>query len=69
MRLSSPPPPPPGDDRTQVGLLTFDSSLHFYTMRPGASAPRMLVVADVSDPFLPCPDELAKGWVDLSEQL
>jgi len=48
----------PGDDRTQVGLLAFDASLHFYSMRPGAASPRVLVVSDLLDPFIPCPDDL-----------
>ena len=33
----------PGGERTHVGFITFDSSLHFYKMSPGASAPQMMV--------------------------
>ena len=33
----------PGSDRTRVGFITFDSSLHFYKLSPGASAPQMMV--------------------------
>lgn len=43
----------PGDTRTQVGFITFDGALHFYNLRGGMTAPQMLVVADLSDPFLP----------------
>jgi protein transport protein SEC24 len=48
----------PGDGRTQVGLLTYDAALHFYALRAGAAAPRMMVVADVTDTFLPTPEDL-----------
>ncbi|KAL3141459.1 hypothetical protein ABBQ32_005024 [Trebouxia sp. C0010 RCD-2024] len=48
----------PGGERTHVGFITFDSSLHFYKMSPGASAPQMMVVAETDEPFVPVPDEL-----------
>jgi protein transport protein SEC24 len=48
----------PGDDRTLVGFLTFDTSLHFYSLRPALSAPQMMVVAEIDDPFLPLPEDL-----------
>jgi len=35
----------PGGERTHVGFITFDSSLHFYKLSPGASAPQMMVGA------------------------
>ncbi|DBA76931.1 TPA: hypothetical protein ACH3X1_009527 [Trebouxia sp. C0004] len=48
----------PGGERTHVGFITFDSSLHFYKLSPGASAPQMMVVAETDEPFVPVPDEL-----------
>ena len=48
----------PGGSRTQVGFLTYDSSLHFYNLKSALSQPQMLVVADLSDLFLPAPDDL-----------
>ena len=48
----------PGDGRTQVGLLTYDAALHYYALRPNSAAPHMMVVADVSEPFLPTPEDL-----------
>jgi protein transport protein SEC24 len=48
----------PGDDRTQVGFITYDSSVHFYHMKPSLGAPQMLVVADLEDMFVPVPDDL-----------
>jgi len=54
----------PGDSRTQVGFLTFDSTLHFYNLRPGLPQPQMMVVAELDEPFLPLPEDLL---VNLSE--
>lgn len=42
----------------QVGVLTFDGSLHFYNLSPKLSAPQMMVVGDLDgEPFLPVPTE------------
>lgn len=48
----------PGDARTLVGILTFDSTLHFYNLSSSLSQPQMLVVSDVDDVFLPSPNSL-----------
>ena len=48
----------PGDSRTQVGFVTFDTSVHFYSLKPKLRAPQMLVVPDINELFLPVPDEL-----------
>ena len=37
----------PGDSRTQIGFITFDSSVHFYNMSEDLSRPQMMVVSDV----------------------
>lgn len=53
------------DARAQVGVITFDSALHFYSLKPGQSQPQMVVVPEVADPFVPClPEDLL---VNLSE--
>ena len=54
----------PGGERTHIGFLTYDSSLHFYALKPGSSQPQMMVVAELDDPFCPAPDDLL---VNLSE--
>jgi protein transport protein SEC24 len=66
----------PGDSRTQIGFITYDSSVHFYNLAEGLSQPRQLVVTDIDDVFLPCPNDLlvnlneSKQLVnDLLEQL
>lgn len=47
----------PGNDRTQVGFVTFDSSVHFYSLKATLSKPQQLVVADLSEQlFMPVPD-------------
>ncbi len=49
----------PNEGRTRVGIITFDSAVHFYTLRPGPDAePSVSVVADINDMFLPMPDSI-----------
>lgn len=48
----------------QVGICTFDSGVHYYNLKASLSQPQMLVVPDLSDPFLPVPEDLL---VNLSE--
>lgn len=38
-----------------VCVATFDSTIHFYSMRPGQAQPHMLVVPDVTDVYCPLP--------------
>lgn len=53
-----------GFPRTQIGFLTFDSTLHFYNLKSSLTQPQMVVVTDLDDIFLPLPDDLL---VNLSE--
>ncbi|OQS03712.1 transporter Sec24 [Thraustotheca clavata] len=48
----------PGDTRTQFGLITYDSTIHFYNLKAGLKAPQMMVVPDINELFIPIPDEL-----------
>lgn len=54
----------PGFPRTQIGFITFDSTIHFYNMKSTLTQPQMMVVSDVDDIFVPLPDDLL---VNLSE--
>lgn len=45
----------PGGARTRVGIMTFDTSLHFYSLSLNYAQPPMYVVADLEDIFLPTP--------------
>ncbi|MEW5302407.1 MAG: hypothetical protein WDW36_005198 [Sanguina aurantia] len=56
----------PGDERTLVGFLTFDSSLHYYNLKSSLSQPQMMVVTELDDPFVPLPDDLL---VNLQESM
>ena len=48
----------PGEGRAMISILTFDSSLHFYNLRPGLAQPQMLAVGEIDEPFVPLPDDL-----------
>lgn len=49
----------PDDGRTKVALLTYDVAVHFHCFKAGEEAePSSLVVADVEDMFLPCPEDI-----------
>ena len=37
----------PGDARTLIGFITFDSTLHFYSLQEGMTRPQMMVVSDI----------------------
>ena len=39
--------------RTQVGFITYDSSIHFYNLKSNLSAPQMMVVSDISEIIVP----------------
>ena len=54
----------PGGERTQFGLMTYDTTLHFYNL--SGSTPQMMVVSEIDEPFLPMPDELL---VNLQENM
>lgn len=55
---------PAAHGRTRIGLMTVDSALHFYSIPSTRSSGnntegcRMMVVPDLEDPVLPCPDDL-----------
>nr|MBE5727130.1 Sec24AB ortholog [Cucujiformia] len=57
----------PGDSRTQVGFITYNSSLHFFSLAEGLSQPHEMIVLDVGDVFLPCPDNLLVNLKDRME--
>nr|NVI77993.1 Sec24AB ortholog [Cucujiformia] len=62
----------PGDSRTQVGFIAYNSSLHFFSLAEGLNQPHEMVVLDLDDIFLPCPDNLLvnlKDRIDLINDL
>jgi protein transport protein SEC24 len=48
----------PGDSRMMIGLMTFNSSLHYYSLKAGLSQPQMMVISDLDDQFFPSPEGL-----------
>jgi protein transport protein SEC24 len=54
----------PGLPRTQIGFITFDSSVHFYNLKASLAAPQMLVVSDLQDIALPLPEDLLVNLQD-----
>ncbi|XP_060621274.2 protein transport protein Sec24A isoform X1 [Anolis sagrei] len=48
----------PGNTRTKIGFITFDSTIHFYSLQEGLSQPQMLIVSDIDDIFIPMPENL-----------
>ncbi|KAI9280486.1 Sec23/Sec24 trunk domain-containing protein [Sporodiniella umbellata] len=38
---------------TKIGILTFDSCLHFYDLQPTQASPTMTVMPDIEDVFVP----------------
>ncbi|XP_023565804.1 protein transport protein Sec24B isoform X4 [Octodon degus] len=57
----------PGDSRTRIGFMTFDSTIHFYSLQEGLSQPQMLIVSDIDDVFLPTPDGLLVNLYESKE--
>ncbi|XP_019497700.1 PREDICTED: protein transport protein Sec24A [Hipposideros armiger] len=55
----------PGNTRTKIGFITFDSTIHFYSLQEGLSQPQMLIVSDIEDVFIPMPENLL---VNLNER-
>lgn len=48
----------PGDSRTMVGIVTYDSSAHFYSLKAQHTRPQVFVVPQVEDMFLPLSEDL-----------
>jgi protein transport protein SEC24 len=46
----------PGEERTQIGIMTFDTTLHFYNL--SSALPQMMVVPEIDETFIPMPDDL-----------
>lgn len=48
----------PGDSRAQFGVITYNSSIHFYNLAESLSQPRMMIYPDIEEIILPMPDSL-----------
>ncbi|CAG2214536.1 SEC24 [Mytilus edulis] len=59
----------PSDSRTQIGFLCYDCALYFFNLEENLSQPQMLIVSDVDDVFLPCPDNLLVNLQESKEMV
>ncbi|GBG28457.1 Protein transport protein SEC24 [Hondaea fermentalgiana] len=57
----------PGAPRTQVGFITYDYAVHYYSLNSNLSQPKMFVVSDLDELFLPCPEDLLVNLADSRE--
>jgi protein transport protein SEC24 len=48
----------PEGPRTMVGIATFDSAIHFYSLKRAQQQPLMLIVPDVQDVYTPLQKDL-----------
>lgn len=58
-----------GGDSTMVGIVTYDSSVHFFSVAKDQSNPQMLVMPDVNDVYAPMSSQLLARLSDCKEQL
>mmetsp|Transcript_4329 Transcript_4329/g.6485 ORF Transcript_4329/g.6485 Transcript_4329/m.6485 type:complete len:928 (+) Transcript_4329:131-2914(+) len=50
---------------TRVGIITFDSNLYYYSVKKGSNEPRLDVIGDVDDAFIPViPDSVLLPLTD-----
>lgn len=55
----------PNEGRTRIAIMTFDSAIQFYSLRPGEDVdPSVYVLSDIEDVFLPTPDEILVQLTD-----
>ncbi|XP_051897315.1 protein transport protein Sec24B-like [Pristis pectinata] len=48
----------PGDSQTQIGFITFASTVNFFQLHNSLFRPRMMVMADTDDIFVPSENEI-----------
>ncbi|OAD61626.1 Protein transport protein Sec24B, partial [Eufriesea mexicana] len=57
----------PGDGRTQIGFLAVDSAIHFFGIPDNVSQPQEMIMLDIDDVFLPCPENLIVNMKEREE--
>lgn len=57
----------PGGGRALMGIITYDSCIHFYDLNSNLSQPHMFVVSDLNDLFLPLSDGVLVNIADSTE--
>ncbi|KAK8447678.1 hypothetical protein SEVIR_8G126200v4 [Setaria viridis] len=59
----------PEGPRTMVGIATFDSAIHFYSLKRAQQQPLMLIVPDVQDVYTPLQTDLILPVSECRENL
>ncbi|KAL6854252.1 hypothetical protein ACP4OV_019155 [Aristida adscensionis] len=59
----------PEGPRTMVGIATFDSAIHFYSLKRAQQQPLMLIVPDVQDVYTPLQTDLILPISECRENL
>ncbi|KAF0896612.1 hypothetical protein E2562_026314 [Oryza meyeriana var. granulata] len=59
----------PEGPRTMVGIATFDSAIHFYSLKRAQQQPLMLIVPDVQDVYTPLQKDLILPVSECHENL
>ncbi|XP_062203524.1 protein transport protein SEC24 B-like [Phragmites australis] len=59
----------PEGPRTMVGIATFDSAIHFYSLKRAQQLPLMLIVPDVQDVYTPLQTDLILPISECCENL
>uniref|UniRef100_A0A0E0MFF9 Protein transport protein Sec24-like CEF n=1 Tax=Oryza punctata TaxID=4537 RepID=A0A0E0MFF9_ORYPU len=59
----------PEGPRTMVGIATFDSAIHFYSLKRAQQQPLMLIVPDVQDVYTPLQKDLILPVSECRENL
>jgi len=59
----------PGEPRTRIGILTYDSQVHFYQLGGEITQPKMIVMSNVEDPYIPLPPDEFVVNISASEDL
>eukprot|EP01090_Pellita_catalonica_P015922 TRINITY_DN441_c0_g1_i4.p1 TRINITY_DN441_c0_g1~~TRINITY_DN441_c0_g1_i4.p1 ORF type:complete len:813 (-),score=121.47 TRINITY_DN441_c0_g1_i4:54-2492(-) len=57
----------PDQRRSRIGFITYNTSVHFYNLNSNLTSPRMLVVSDIDDVFIPLPNDLLVNLKDSRE--
>ncbi|CAM6106579.1 unnamed protein product [Calypogeia fissa] len=59
----------PEGPRTMVGIATFDTTIHYYSINKNLQQAAMLVVPDIQDPYTPLQSDLIVPLSEVREQV
>ena len=53
-----------GGPRTTIGFITYDSSIHVYTLNPALKSAQMIVLSDLEELLLPVPEDILANLME-----